>query len=54
MSTITLRKVSMFLVGKELYKSILILQKLSLILFVIPVFLLIGYLILSQSLLKNL
>ena len=54
MSTITLRKVSIFLVSKELYESIMILPKLSLLLFVIPVFVLIGYLILSQSLLNNL
>ena len=52
MRTITFWKVNIFSIGKELDESILIFPKLWLILFVTPLFLLIGYLILSQILLK--
>ena len=38
MSIITLWKVDIFLIGKELYESTLIFSKLRLILFVIPIF----------------
>ena len=56
MSIITIWKVNIFLIGKELYQLILIFPKLWLILFVIPPFLPIRYLrylILSQILSSN-
>ena len=54
MSIMTLWKVNIFSVAKESYESIVILAKLWLILSVIPLFLLIRYLILSQILLQKL
>ena len=50
MSITELWKVNIFSIGKELYKSIMVFLNLWLILSVIPLFLLIRYLILSQIL----
>ena len=50
MSIMELWKVNIFSIGKELYKSIMVFLNLWLILSVIPLFLLIRYLIISQIL----